>query len=235
MALFAISDLHLAIGMDKPMDIFGNFWENHTRQIEQSWKAMISGEDTIVIPGDISWGMTLDQARPDFLFLENLPGEKIILKGNHDYWWSSVTKIEKYFQEQGFSSIRLLRNNCYRVDESTLLCGARGWTLPCEPSFKQADDIIFRRELGRLDASLSMAAKMRTPQDRIIVALHYPPLLPVCVETEFTQMLESYRVDQCLFGHIHGSGNERSYEGDRNGVLYRNISADKLSFKPLRL
>ena len=132
MALFAISDLHLAIGMNKPMDIFGNHWENHARQIEQAWNLSVSISDTVVIAGDISWGMTLSQANPDFEFIENLPGRKIIIKGNHDYWWSSVTKIENYFKETGFTSIQILKNNSFRVDENTLLCGTRGWVLPCE-------------------------------------------------------------------------------------------------------
>lgn len=235
MALFAISDLHLAIGMDKPMDIFGNHWENHAQQIEQAWNAIVSPGDTVVIPGDISWGMTLIQATPDFAFIDRLPGKKIILKGNHDYWWSSVTKIEKYFIENGFSSIQLLKNNYFRIDDSLLLCGTRGWILPCENAFKQSDLIIFKRELGRLETSLTMAKKDRNPDDEIIVAMHYPPLLPTCLETEFTKMMEEFQVKHCMFGHIHGNGRERSFEGERNGVIYRNISADKLAFKPIQL
>ena len=235
MALFAISDLHLAIGMDKPMDIFGLHWENHVQQIAASWNLSVSAEDTVVIPGDISWGMTLDQATPDFAFLEGLPGKKIILKGNHDYWWSSVTKIENYFSAQGFTSIHLLKNNCFRVDDRTILCGTRGWILPCENSFKKTDEIIYRRELGRLMASLSMAKKIQTPGDRIIVALHYPPLLPSCLQSDFTAMMEEFQVAVCLFGHLHGSSRDRSFEGERGGVVYQNISADKLSFKPMRL
>ncbi len=235
MALFAISDLHLAIGMDKPMDIFGLHWENHVRQIEQAWNTLISADDTVVIPGDISWGMTLDQAMPDFEFLDRLPGKKIILKGNHDYWWSSVTKIERFFEEKKLWSIRLLKNNCFRVDDSILLCGTRGWILPCENSFRQSDEIIFKRELGRLNTSLTQARTLQAPEDQIIVALHYPPLLPTCLETEFTRMMEEFQVKRCLFGHIHGNGKERAYEGERNGVFYQNISADKLAFKPLRL
>ena len=202
MALFAISDLHLAIGMDKPMDIFGFRWENHVRQIEKAWNERISAEDTVAIPGDISWGMTLDQAAPDFAFLDALPGRKVILKGNHDYWWSSVTKIENYFKEKGFSSIQLLKNNCFRVDDTTLLCGTRGWILPCENSYLSSDEIIFKRELGRLSTSLSMAEAHRTPGDRIVAVLHYPPLLPMCMDTEFTRMLETFRVSRCLFGHV---------------------------------
>jgi len=235
MAVFAISDLHLAIGMDKPMDIFGLNWENHVRQIENAWNTLVLPEDTVVIPGDISWGMTLAQAAPDFAFLEQLPGKKIILKGNHDYWWSSVTKIERFFAEEGFSSIRLLKNNCFRVDLHVLLCGTRGWILPCDNAYKKSDDIIFKRELGRLETSLSQAADLREPGDRIVVAMHYPPLLPACLETEFTRMMESFRVERCLFGHVHGNMKDRSYEGEQNGVSYKNISADKLAFKPLRL
>lgn len=235
MTVFAISDLHLAMGVDKPMDIFGNRWEDHVDRLAKSWREQVDTGDTIVIPGDISWAMTLDQAIDDFAFLESLPGTKIILKGNHDYWWSSVTKIENYFEHHGFHTIRLLKNNSFRIDGNTLLCGTRGWILPFENTFRQSDDLIYKRELGRLKASLESAKAIQTPMDRIVAALHYPPLLPTCLETEFTKLMESYGVSRCLFGHIHGNGKERSFEGEQNGVLYQNISADKLAFKPLRL
>ncbi len=235
MALFGISDLHLALGMDKPMDIFGNHWENHALQIEKNWKSLIKHEDTIVIPGDISWAMTLDQAKSDFEFLDRLPGNKIILKGNHDYWWSSVTKIENYLESNNLKTIMLLKNNSFRVGEKVLLCGTRGWILPCESSFKVKDEIIYKRELGRLKNSLDSAMQMKNDDDEIIVALHYPPMLPHCAETDFTKMLEEYGVKLCLFGHIHGNGKERSFEGVHEGVVYKNISADKLAFKPMQL
>lgn len=235
MTVFAISDLHLAMGVDKPMDIFGNRWEDHVDRLAKSWNELVTLQDTVVIPGDISWAMTLDQAIDDFAFLEGLPGTKIILKGNHDYWWSSVTKIETFFERNGFHSIRLLKNNSFRIDGETLLCGTRGWVLPCENAFRQPDELIYKRELGRLKASLESAKAIQTPQDRIIAVLHYPPLLPSCLETEFTKLMESYGVNRCLFGHIHGNVRERSFEGEQNGVSYQNISADKLAFKPLRL
>lgn len=233
MALFAISDLHLAIGIDKPMDIFGMIWEDHANQIEKAWKSSISPEDTVVIPGDITWAMTMLQATEDFEFIERLPGRKVILKGNHDYWWSSVTKIENYFSEKGFTSIKLLKNNYFRIDDNTLLCGTRGWILPCDNTFKPADMVIYNRELGRLRTSLSQANIDRGENDRIIAALHYPPLLPSCRDTEFTGLLEEFTVTKCLYGHVHGNGHEYSFEGVRNNVDYINISADKLAFKPL--
>lgn len=235
MAVYAISDLHLALGMDKPMNIFGDLWENHELQIANAWKSIVTPMDTIIIPGDISWAMTLEQGIMDFEFINNLPGTKIILKGNHDYWWSSVTKIENYFSENKFSTIKLLKNNSFRVDDTTLLCGTRGWVLPCENAFKQKDEVVYNRELGRLKCSLDSAKKVMNENDRIIVAFHYPPLLNHCLETDFTKMLEEYEVELCIFGHIHGNGSERSYEGCINGVKYKNASADKLGFKPIQL
>ncbi|MHB1483939.1 MAG: metallophosphoesterase [Saccharofermentanales bacterium] len=233
MALFAISDLHLAIGIGKPMDIFGVIWEDHAKQIENAWNSLISPEDTVVIPGDITWAMTLSQADADFGFIDRLPGNKIILKGNHDYWWSSVTKIENYFNEKGYNSIKLLKNNYFRIGGDTLLCGTRGWIMPCDNNFKLTDMIIYKRELGRLKTSLSLADKDRNANDRIITVFHYPPLLQFCPDTEFTGMLEEFGVEKCFFGHVHGNGHGYSFEGVRNDVLYTNISADKLAFKPI--
>jgi predicted phosphohydrolase len=235
MSLFAISDLHLAIGMEKPMDIFGRHWEDHTARLKEEWLKIVGDGDTVIIPGDISWGMTVLEARPDFEFIESLPGRKIISKGNHDYWWSSVRKLENFFEENGMKTIDILKNNSFRIDETTTICGTRGWIMPCDNNYNQKQEIIYKRELGRLRASLESAAVNRNENERIIVALHYPPLLAQYTETEFTQMLEEYNVNECVFGHIHKNGSEKCFEGELRSVAYHNISADKLAFKPLQL
>jgi uncharacterized protein len=233
MSLFAISDLHLAIGMDKPMDIFGSHWEDHSDKIETCWRAKITSQDTVVVPGDISWGMTLEQSRPDLVFLDRLPGTKIISKGNHDYWWSTVAKIEHFLAANGLDTIKVLKNNHFRIDENTLLCGARGWTLPCDSAFGPKDEPIYQREAGRLRLSLTAAASVRTERDRVVVALHYPPLLMNCRTSVFTDIMQEFHVSRCVYGHVHQKGAGRCVEGCVDGVEYCNISADKIAFNPL--
>lgn len=233
MALFAISDLHLSLGVDKPMDIFGTRWENHIERIRANWLKSIKEEDIVVIPGDISWGINLEESRPDFEFLEGLPGIKILSKGNHDYWWSTVNKIEGYFKEHGFASLKLIKNNHFEVSQKVNLCGTRGWILPSDPLFEKSDRKIYNRELGRLENSLK-SARAGSGEDKLIVAaLHYPPLFSNQTETEFTELLEKYRVFHCVYGHIHDNFGKKCFEGELNGIKYSNISGDKIDFKPL--
>ncbi|MHB8962225.1 MAG: metallophosphoesterase [Saccharofermentanales bacterium] len=233
MSLYAISDLHLALGMDKPMDIFGSQWDDHSNRIEACWRAKIGEGDTIVIPGDISWAMTLEQARMDLEFLHRLPGTKIISKGNHDYWWSTVAKIDRFLEQNGFHSVKVLKNNFYRIDRHTLLCGTRGWILPCDAGFGEKDEQILSREAGRLRLSIAAAQADRQEDDRIVVALHYPPLLNNCRTSVFTEIMESSGVCRCVYGHVHQKGYSRCVEGIAGGVEYINISADKIAFNPL--
>ncbi len=236
MSLYAISDLHLALGMDKPMDIFGSHWEDHSVRIAANWRGKVREEDTVVIPGDISWAMDLEEALTDFEFLHSLPGTKIITKGNHDYWWSTVAKIERFLGRHGLDSIRLLKNNFFRIGGgTTLLCGTRGWMLPCDAEFGEADETVYRREAGRLRLSLAGAVAERREGDRIVVAMHYPPLLSNYRTSLFTGILEESGVDCCVYGHVHRNGFARCVEGTVNGVRYVNISADKISFDPLAL
>ncbi|MDD2393326.1 MAG: metallophosphoesterase [Eubacteriales bacterium] len=232
MSLYAISDLHLALGVDKPMSIFGDHWDKHSDKIALNWHDSVKHDDTVLIPGDISWGMTLDEAASDLEFINSLPGMKIITKGNHDYWWTTVAKIEKYFEDKGFDTIKLLKNNFFRVDDD-LVCGTRGWILPGDPAFSSNDPIVYRRETGRLEASLKSAEKVRKVSDRLIVMMHYPPLLSNNRSSDFTRLLSEYSADICLYGHVHLKGFSRCIEGQIDGVDYINISADKIAFKPL--
>jgi uncharacterized protein len=235
MKLFAISDLHLALGIDKPMDIFGDFWQSHPEKLREKWLGCIAEEDTVVIPGDISWGMTLEEAKPDFAFLHSLPGRKILSKGNHDYWWGTQLKIEQFYAVNGLSSLHLLKNNFYHIGENRLLCGTRGWILPCDNAFSHdRDNKIYQRELGRLKISLERAVA-KQPSVRIAVAFHYPPLLISCMDTAFTALMQQYPVDTCVYGHVHRNGADKCFEGEQNGIQYRNVSADKIGFKPLSI
>jgi len=235
MAIYALADPHLSFSTDKPMDIFGERWKNHDIRISSAWKETVKEEDTVIIPGDISWAMTLQEVIPDLRFLHELPGRKIISKGNHDYWWGTMGKLEKLVEEQGFFSLSFLKNNAY-VAEDTVICGSRGWIHPEDPDFTEADKTIYDRELGRFRRSLIEGKALRDESSRRMIAvLHYPPMLRTSMQTEFTELLYEFSVDVCIFGHLHGLGIKRAFEGTQNGTEYRLTSADHLSFKPLRL
>ena len=233
MSIFAISDLHLALGMDKPMDIFGDHWDNHADKIARNWNNRVTKEDTVLIPGDISWGMTLEEAGPDLEFVHSLPGTKIITKGNHDYWWTTVGKIEKFLDKRGLYSIKLLKNNSFRIGDDSLVCGTRGWILPGDPAFTEKDAVIYKRETGRLELSLNSAEIQRASTDRLIVMMHYPPLLTNIRSSTFTELMTGHNTEKCLYGHVHLKGFSKCVEGTVGGVSYINISADKIGFEPL--
>lgn len=234
MALFALSDPHLAIACEKPMDIFGSRWQDHTARLEANWKAEVGVDDTVVVGGDISWAMQLADALPDLQFLHGLPGRKILLRGNHDYWWTSVRKLENLVAEHGLDTLEFLRNNAFRVG-SDIVCGTRGWLLPEDPEFTMADRKIFDREVGRLQLSLEAAGQIRTPGDRLNVFLHYPPIGRGQAVNGMTGLLARFGVDRCIYGHVHGEAASHCFQGRRESVEYRLASADYLGFKPLRL
>lgn len=234
MALFALSDPHLAIACEKPMDIFGARWQGHTARLEANWRETVTDEDTVVVGGDISWAMQLLDALPDLLFLHRLPGRKILLRGNHDYWWTSVRKLEHLAETHRLDTIEFLRNNAYRVG-SDIVCGTRGWLLPEDPEFTLADRKIFDREVGRLQLSLEAASHIRETGDRLTVFLHYPPIGRSQAGNGMTDLLVQAGVERCVYGHIHGEAATHCFQGWRDGVEYRLASADYLSFKPLRL
>ncbi len=168
-------------------------------------------------------------------FVDSLPGTKIITKGNHDYWWTTVGKIEQFFIAKGFHSIKLLKNNSFRISDDTLICGTRGWILPGDPAFAEKDEIIYKRETGRLRSSLDSAQSQRKENDRLIVMMHYPPLLTNIVSSAFTELMDSHHADICLYGHVHLKGFSRCVEGTVGSVSYINISADKIGFDPLHI
>lgn len=236
MALFVLADPHLANGVDKPMAVFGPHWNNHTERIRTHWLEVVAPEDTVVLPGDISWALTLAEALPDLRFLHELPGSKILSRGNHDYWWTSLAKLEALCHSHHLDSLKFMRNNAILVEDDTIICGSRGWILPDDPAFSADDARIYAREIGRLRLSLEAAAAFDCQGCEKIVFLHYPPYARDCKPTELTRLLTDYQVSRCYFGHIHAP--VPAYQTPDfllDGVKYTLASADRLSFKPLRL
>ncbi|NJD04263.1 MAG: serine/threonine protein phosphatase [Ruminiclostridium sp.] len=232
MALYAISDLHLALSTDKPMDIFGTGWLNYMERINRHWQAIVSEGDTVIIPGDISWATYLENSVEDFKFIDSLPGRKIISKGNHDYWWTTVSKLERFLSDNGFSTISFMHNNSFRV-ENSVICGTRGWKIPGDDGFNAEDRKIYQRELQRLELSLKSAEVL--PGDRLIAAIHFPVLNSKGVFSEFLEIMQRYGVNLCIYGHLHGDAFKNAVEGMQGGVEFRLVSADYLEFKPLML
>ena len=232
MALFAISDLHLALSADKPMDIFGPRWANYMERLAVNWRETVTGDDTVIIPGDISWATYLSEAHEDFRLIESLPGRKIISKGNHDYWWTTMSKLEGFLSENGFTTISFMHNNSFRV-ENRVICGARGWKTPGDDGFSTEDRKIYNRELQRLELSLKSSGAQ--PGDRLIVAMHFPVFNSKGVFSEFLEIMQRYGVELCIYGHLHGNAHMNAVEGTRQGVEFRLVSADFLEFRPLRL
>ncbi|MCD4776361.1 MAG: metallophosphoesterase [Candidatus Aegiribacteria sp.] len=232
MRIFAIGDLHLSHSSGKPMDIFGDHWKNHHLRIEKNWRELITEEDLVLLPGDLSWAMTLDEAEEDLIWLESLPGRKIITKGNHDYWWSSISGVKKRLTP-GIIPLQHTAFDC----EIAVITGTRGWITPLSEDYlKERDEKIYNRELGRLKMALESTAEFRKAGKPLIVMLHYPPV--VCGEsTEFSEMLSNEGVELCIYGHIHNSPGQwaEGLDTETGGVKYRLVSADYLDFRPLRI
>jgi len=225
MALYTIADLHLSLGADKPMDVFRG-WENYVERLEKNWRALVTPEDTVVIAGDISWGMRLEETEKDFAFLNGLPGRKLILKGNHDYWWSTRSKIDAFFKEKGFDTLEIVFNSAVRVGDVTV-CGTRGWLYNAETA---EDRKIVARENGRLVASLKAAQVLGgTP----VVFLHYPPVYDTAECTALLDTMLEYGIKDCYFGHIHGDhAAKRAPVGEYRGIRMHLISCDYIRFMP---
>ena len=227
MSLYVIGDLHLSLGCDKPMDVFGGRWENYTQKLLEGFSAL-GPDDVTVLCGDLTWGMNLEQAREDFLFIHRLPGRKVILKGNHDYWWTTAAKAYSFFEANGIDSIEILNNNC-RFYGETALCGTRGWFYEEEKSAEH-DKKILARELLRLETSLKAAGEHEK-----LAFLHYPPK---CVNYECTpiiDLLREYGVRRCWYGHLHSAGRAAAFEGVYRNIEFRLISADHVSFRPQKI
>lgn len=227
MALFAIADPHLSFGTNKPMDVFGG-WDNYAERLEKRWRELVSEEDTVVVAGDISWGMSLEAAMPDFAFLHALPGKKLLLKGNHDYWWSTMKKMTEFFEVNGFDSLRIVHNDAVAV-ENVAVCGTRGWFYDAEAD---ADRKVLAREVGRLKTSVAAGKKLGLPP---IVFLHYPPIYGGIVCEEMLHALREEGITECYYGHIHGTGIRKAFNGSYSGIRFRLISCDGIGFCPIRI
>ncbi len=233
MSLYAISDLHLSLAdaVEKPMDIFGPEWVNHAERLSVAWRALVKPGDTVVVPGDISWGIDLEEAGPDLSFVDSLPGKKLLLRGNHDFWWASMKKMRGLY-----STIDFIQNDAYEGD-TFVICGTRGWYLPWNiPKKMESEDNekILRREILRMEMSLKAASSVRNGR-KLIVAMHFPPLDQWHTETAFTEMFKEYSVDKVVYGHLHGKHQAESFEGNTGGIEYRLVSLDKLDACPIRI
>lgn len=233
MSIFMLSDPHLSLTADKPMDIFGARWENYLEKLQSSWRETVSEGDTVVIPGDISWGMGLDTAAKDLTFIDKLPGRKIIGKGNHDYWWQTMKKLRGFKEELGADTIDFLYNNAY-LCEDFIIAGTRGWTL--DTNYSDEDAKIVSREAGRLRLSLEEAKKLKndSPDAEIVVFLHYPPSFGGVICHQIVDVMLEYGVKRCFYGHIH-SINPEHLDRKADGIEIFCISADLIGFKPMKL
>ena len=229
MAIFVMGDLHLSFGTDKPMDKFG--WGNHSEKIKENWLENVKPQDTVILLGDFSWGMTFEEVYQDFVFLNALPGTKILSKGNHDYWWNTITKMEKYLQENGFEKIYFLQNNSYLVEDK-MIVGTRGWTTlnwKTENGYK-----ILKRENERLKLSINIGIEQFGEDKEMLCFLHYPPFFKennVPEEIDFLKTMQKYGIQKCFYGHLHGEAHREALIGEQEGILFELVSCDYLEFK----
>lgn len=222
MSLFVIADTHLSFGTNKPMDTFEG-WENYTERLHKNWNKVVGEDDDVVIAGDISWAMDFKELSADFDFLESLNGNKIILKGNHDFWWNTISKMNRFIQEKGYKSIKFLYNNSYECGLCSV-CGSRGWIYDSED---EQDKKILLRETARIERSLQSAQN-----ENKFLFLHYPPISQNFKCEEIIQIINNYGIKKCYFGHLHGEAAKYAFEGFQDGVDYKLISCDRLKFTP---
>ena len=233
MSIYVIGDLHLSFCVNKPMNIFGENWEKHYEKIKENWLRKVKDEDTVILPGDFSWATYLEESEKDFEFLNNLSGKKILLKGNHDYWWTTVTKMKKFLEEKNIQNIDFLYNNSFLI-ENKIIAGTRGWITNhnSKENYK-----ILKRENDRLKLSLESGIKSFGEDKEIIAFLHYPPFYKdtVSEEIDFKKTLENYKVKKCFYGHLHSDSHKEAIEGKINGIEYCLVSSDYLKFDLLKL
>ncbi len=231
MALYALGDLHLSFSTNKPMDVFGGGWEGYVDKLK-SGLSVLKQDDTLMLCGDLSWGMSLEQAKEDFAFIASYPGRKIIVKGNHDYWWTTAAKMEHFFFLNGLNDLKILHNNFYMY-ENTALCGTRGWFFEEDAPTGSHNQKIFNREVLRLDASLKAAVKAGARE--MIAFLHYPPIYEGYCCREIIEIMQTYGVKKCCYGHLHGFAHKRAFTGMLDSIEYELVSADYLNFTPVKI
>lgn len=226
MKVFAISDLHLSLSEEKPMDVFGGQWENYLDKIKTDWKAKVAQDDVVILAGDLSWAMRLEQLALDLKYFDDLPGKKVIVRGNHDYWWSSLSKVKNALPSDFF----VLQNNAVKIDKY-IFCGTRGWNLPGGEDFDKDDEKIYNREQIRLQMALQSANDLRLPDDKVILIMHYPPYNFKSLDNEFMKLIAKYSPDTVVFGHIHKSRGKYQLATNVDNIRYFLTSCDLLENK----
>lgn len=228
MMIYALSDIHLSGHTPKPMEVFGKHWEGHWGRIRDAWRGCVRSDDVVLVPGDISWAMTLGEAMVDLLEIAELPGSKVLLRGNHDYWWGSVSQIRSNLPK----GMAIIQNDALRIG-TAVVCGTRGWTCPGSSAWEgAADEKIYMRELIRLRLTLDAANRKRTQGDALIAMLHFPPFNERQEPSGYTELLEEYKVNQVVYGHLHGLQAGSAFEGMLGGISYHMVSCDYLGFRP---
>lgn len=234
MSIYVIADLHLSFGVDKPMDIFGENWDNHPEKIKQDWISKVKPEDTVILPGDFSWATYIEEAKKDFEFLNELPGKKILLKGNHDYWWTTLTKMREFIADNGFENIDFLFNNSYLVEDK-IIVGSRGWALQDGEENKK----MINRENERLKLSFKDGIEKYGEDKEFLVFMHYPPIaskeLLGSNYLDFYKTMRKHNVKDCYYGHLHGNSHKDAIEGEVGGINFHLISSDYLGFKLVKI
>ena len=226
MAIYTIADLHLSFNTNKPMNIFGTNWENYEEKIKRDWLKKVTKEDYVILPGDFSWAMYLEETIKDFEFINQLPGKKILLKGNHDYWWTTITNMRKFLEENNFANIDFLHNNSYEI-ENKIIVGTRGWIL----SEDLEDKRLTKREADRLELSISNGIKEYGNEKEIIAFMHYPPITKNYQNTEYIEVLKKYNIKKCYYGHLHSISIQEALEGIIDGIEYKLVSSDGVDFR----
>ncbi len=222
MSLYVIGDTHLSFSADKSMAVFSG-WENYTERLRKNWQNLVEPDDTVVINGDVSWGMSLEESRADFEFLNSLNGNKIIIKGNHDFWWNTKTKLDLFFKENGFDTLNILHNNAYFADGFSI-AGSRGWFFDAE-----ADGKVMARECARIERSILSAKQLG---GETVVFLHYPPVSMTKDCEQIVEVLAKHNIKRCYYGHLHSTALKYAFNGEKYGIDFRLVSADYLEFCP---
>lgn len=234
MSIFVIADLHLSFNQPKPMNIFGENWNGHEEKIKKDWLEKVKEDDLVILPGDFSWETYLKDTKLDFEYLNSLPGKKLLLRGNHDYWWTTVTSMKQFLKDNNFTNIDFLYNNSYEFEDK-IICGTRGWSIIDE----EADKKLINRELIRLELSLKDAINKYGNEKEKIVFMHYPPITKARMitsqEAQFVEMMKKYNVKRCYYGHLHGASVLDAVEGIVENIEFKLVSADGLDFKLLKI
>ena len=234
MAIYAISDLHLSFGNNKPMDIFGVNWENHTEKIKTDWLKKVKNDDLVLLPGDFSWAMYLQDTYQDFEYLNKLPGKKLLLKGNHDYWWTTLNKLRTFVEEEKFSNIDFIYNNAYEF-ENKIIVGTRGWSF----GESEEDKKIAKREAMRLELSINEGKKLYGKEKEIIAFMHYPPIINSHIvknePSDYVRVMQKYGIKKCFYGHLHSTSIQEAVDGNYFGIEFKLVSADGVDFKLVKI